>query len=66
MIELNVVAHHDFSSLSSNTHCGILISETEKVMYLCTRCQNAISLVISNKSAAVVLGMLRLRAWLNK
>lgn len=32
MIELNVVANHDFLSLSSNTSCGILIPETEKVI----------------------------------
>lgn len=33
---------------------------------ICTRCQNAVSLVMSNKSAAVILGMLKLCAWLDK
>lgn len=32
MIELDVVPNHDFLFLSSNTHCGILISETEKII----------------------------------
>ena len=50
----------------------ILIAEfwsgTEKIIHYkpFARCQNAISLVMGSKSAAVVMGMLRSRAWLHK